>query len=155
MPNDMYFRAGVGLLVLNDARLVLALERSDVSGSWQAPQGGLFEGEEPLQAAERELYEETGIPWNAVRVLDEHPSWLAYELPPTARSVKTGRGQVHKWFLLGFRGSDTEIRLGTDRKEAEFARWQWMPMSELVSVVWEIRRDVYHALQSRWQTHLD
>jgi putative (di)nucleoside polyphosphate hydrolase len=154
MASDVFFRAGVGLLIVNDAHLVLALERSDVSGSWQVPQGGLLEGEEPLQAAERELYEETGIPWSEVTVLGVHPNWLTYELPETARSEKTGRGQVQKWFLLGFRGSDTDIKLQPDREESEFIRWQWMSMAQLTSRVWEIRRPVYYALALHWHEHL-
>ena len=151
VTDDVYFRAGVGLLVVNEGRLVLALERSDVPGSWQVPQGGLIDGEDPLQAAERELYEETGIPWYAVTVLAVHPNWLAYELPESARSPKTGRGQVQKWFLLRFHGTDTDIRLQPDRDESEFARWQWISMAQLSSSVWEIRRPIYYTLALHWQ----
>ncbi|HSM43527.1 MAG TPA: RNA pyrophosphohydrolase [Acidimicrobiia bacterium] len=153
MPGDAYFRAGVGLLVSNPAKHVLALERIDVPGSWQAPQGGIGEGEEPRAAAERELYEETRIPWEAVDLVDEHPQWLAYELPAHARSKKTGLGQVQKWFLLHYRGSDSNIRLDTGGDEKEFAGWRWMPMGHLVSAVWEVRRPVYQDLALRWKDH--
>lgn len=153
MPGEVYFRAGVGLLVRNTAKQVLALERKDVPGSWQAPQGGIREGEETRAAAERELHEETGIPWDTIELIDEHPQWLAYELPADVRTAKTGMGQVQKWFLLHYRGSDADIRLDTG-DEKEFSAWQWMPMAQLVSTVWEIRRPVYEALAQRWQQHL-
>ncbi len=154
VPDEVYFRAGVGLLVTNTAKQVLAFERIDVPGSWQAPQGGIGVGEEPRAAAERELYEETGVPWDTVEVVDEHPLWLGYELPADARSRKTGMGQVQKWFLLQYRGWDADIRLNTAGDEKEFAEWQWMPMAQLVSTVWEIRRPVYQALALRWQQDL-
>ena len=50
MPEE-YFRAGAGAVVINDRGLVLALERADIPGAWQLPQGGLDAGEEPLDAA--------------------------------------------------------------------------------------------------------
>jgi putative (di)nucleoside polyphosphate hydrolase len=154
MAPDVYFRAGVGLLIRNDIGLVLALERSDMSDSWQAPQGGLLEGEEPYQAAKRELFEETGIRWDSVTVLAEHPDWLAYELPLAAQSNKTGRGQVQKWFLLEFLGSSGQITLQTNPLDREFARWQWITMADLVSIVWPVRRPIYEALATHWQEHL-
>lgn len=154
MSGNVYFRAGVGLLVRNEIGHVLALERTDVPGAWQAPQGGLGAGERPIEAAERELYEETGVRWDAVALVDEYPGWLAYELPAGARSAKTGMGQVQKWFLLDAGGPDLDIRLDRQPASGEFARWQWMPMAELISRLWEVRRPVYHALALRWQGHL-
>ncbi len=40
MPEE-YFRAGAGAVVINREGLVLALERADIPGAWQLPQGGL------------------------------------------------------------------------------------------------------------------
>ena len=59
MTMEIYFRAGVGMLVINTKGLVLVAERSDRPDAWQAPQGGLQPEEEPLDAARRELAEET------------------------------------------------------------------------------------------------
>ena len=56
-----YFRAGAGAMIVNDEGHVLAIERADIAGAWQLPQGGLDEDEEPLDAAYREIAEETGI----------------------------------------------------------------------------------------------
>ena len=48
-------------MIVNDEGYVLAIERADVAGAWQLPQGGLDEDEDPLDAAYREIVEETGI----------------------------------------------------------------------------------------------
>jgi putative (di)nucleoside polyphosphate hydrolase len=141
------------MLVVDAEGLVLAGERSDRSGAWQAPQGGLLPGESPLDAVRRELAEETGIDWADVRVIEEYPEWLAYELPPEARSEKTGRGQVHRWFLLGYQGSGTDLDL-TTHPPAEFARWSWVPVRELVDRAWPVRQPVYRRLAERWARHL-
>ncbi len=145
-----FFRAGVGVVVIDRDGRVLALERSDVPGGWQLPQGGIDPGEEPIHAAARELEEETGIGWSSVEVLGEHPSWLAYELPPSHQSPKTGRGQVHRWFLVRFTGVDDDIDLNRSGGGREFSRWRWMPISELSTLTWEIRRPIYRTLAAHW-----
>ena len=77
-----YFRAGVGAAIVNRGGFVLALERADIPGAWQLPQGGLQASESPLHAVFREVQEETGIPKGELELLDTYPEPLAYELPP-------------------------------------------------------------------------
>jgi putative (di)nucleoside polyphosphate hydrolase len=153
MPEGIAFRAGVGMLVVNAERRVLALERSGRRGAWQAPQGGIMPKETPIEAAERELREETGIAWRSVRVVAEHPLWLGYELPDDAQSEKTGRGQVHKWFLLEFQGLPRSIRLPTTAQR-EFGAWHWVPMDELIESTWKVRRPIYARLAQDWESFL-
>jgi hypothetical protein len=69
MARSQFFRANVGIAVLDDEGRVLVLERYELAGAWQPPQGGLGEGEEPEQAARRELFEETGLNWDQVECL--------------------------------------------------------------------------------------
>lgn len=147
---EEYFRAGVGMVVTRGG-LVLGLERADRRGSWQVPQGGLQPGEPVLVGAQRELHEETNISWSDIAVIDEYPDWLAYELPTDARSTKTGRGQVHRWFLLRFHRTDDNIRLPPADGTAEFVAWQWMRLDDLVEAVWEPKRSVYQRWANRWR----
>lgn len=149
MAEEVYFRAGVGMLVVDMDGLVLAAERSGLPGAWQAPQGGLQSGEDPIDAVRRELAEETGIQWSDVSIIAEYPEWLAYELPPDARSEKTGRGQVHKWFLLRHHGANIDLDLFS-QLHPEFDRWTWMPIHELVERAWEVRRPIYIRLAETW-----
>ncbi|MFM8382745.1 MAG: NUDIX domain-containing protein, partial [Actinomycetota bacterium] len=99
------FRAGVVLVVRRENGDLLAFERLDVPGAWQLPQGGLDENEEPLEAAWRELVEETGLGSDDVRPVPELEEWTAYEWPAEIRSKgKDGRhrrGQIQNWYLFG------------------------------------------------------
>jgi putative (di)nucleoside polyphosphate hydrolase len=137
------YRAGVGAIVTGSGGKVLVLERIDVPGAWQLPQGGLEVGEEPIEAIKREIREETGIKEINLRLLSPDPRLLAYELPREFRSKKTGRGQVQLWFLFCYEGSDEAITLG-DKKE--FRDWKWMSMDDLVSIVVPFRKPVYQEL---------
>jgi len=144
------FRAGVGAIILNENGKVLGLERKDIPGAWQLPQGGLDEGETPLEAVRREVREETGIEPGHLELLASASRLLAYELPPEARSPKTGRGQVLYWFLLRFTGPDEAITLG-DHKE--FMDWKWMSMEGLATKVVSFKQPVYQELARDFKSY--
>lgn len=152
-----WFRAGVGAVIADGRGRVLAIERSDIRGAWQLVQGGLEMGEAPVDAALREIGEETGIASDKLRLLDEYPEPLAYELPPDARSAKTGRGQVQYWFLFQFVGGDEDVRLpaeGEGEGEGESRAWRWMPLATVVSGVVPFRRRLYERLLERFEQHV-
>jgi putative (di)nucleoside polyphosphate hydrolase len=144
-PPAVYFRAGVGAVLLNGRGQVLVLERSDIHGAWQLPQGGLEPGEEPLDAVLREIQEETGISRERLRHLGRLQEPLAYVLPREARTPKTGMGQVQWWFCFRYLGSDSEIRLP---EKGEFRRWAWQPFDEVLAGVVPFRRRVYEQVGS-------
>ena len=119
---------------------------------WQMPQGGVDEGEAPLDAAWRELHEETNV--RSAKLLAEAPEWLAYDLPANARSRfgRRYRGQTQRWFLLRFEGDETEIDVkhpGGGQHEAEFSDWRWSPWEALPDLVVPFKRDVYEQV-AKW-----
>ena len=145
------FRANVGIAVARSDGLVLALERIDQPDRWQMPQGGLNVGEEPVAAALRELQEETGLQPEQVELVAEHPRWLAYELPPARRRNERARGQVQKWFLFRFSGTDSDIDLVPPAGERqEFGAFRWVDLPDLVDEIWEVKQPVYRALAEEW-----
>ena len=138
-----YFRAGVGAVVLDPRGRVLVLERADVPGAWQFPQGGLDAGETPLEAARREAEEETGISAKALRLVGQYPDLLAYELPEAAQSPRTGIGQVQYWFYFETRDVESPLeRL----PPGEFRAARWTTMARAVAGAASFRAPLYKKL---------
>jgi putative (di)nucleoside polyphosphate hydrolase len=144
------FRLGVGAVISTDEGRVLALERADIPGSWQLPQGGVEENESLLVAVYREVEEETGLERGHLELLAEHPVFLGYELPPESRGPKTGRGQCHRWFLFRLRAA---AELGPP-PGAEFRQHRWVLMDELVADAVPFRQSVYRELARYFAPHL-
>lgn len=153
-PNDLPYRPCAGVMVLNRDGLVWAGRRiakndSEMAGAahlWQMPQGGIDKGETPLEAAWRELYEETGI--RSASLLMEAPDWIYYDLPAELVGIALKgrfRGQKQRWFAFRFEGDDDEIRINPPPggHEAEFDAWEWKPMAELPDLIVPFKRKVY------------
>jgi len=147
------YRPCVGVVLVNREGLVFLGQRVggpehvDAYHSWQMPQGGIDEGEDPHEAALRELYEETNV--RSVEPLGEASDWFAYDLPePVARQAWKGRyrGQKQKWFALQFTGPDSEIdvaRPGGGKHKPEFINWRWERLERTPSLIIPFKRPVY------------
>ena len=145
-----YFRAGAGGMIMNAEGHVLVIERADIAGAWQLPQGGLDTSEEPLRAAYREITEETGIEEADLEFVKACSELLVYELPPEARTEKTGRGQVLYWFLFSFRG--TRAHAGPRNRESR--GWRWMPLPQVIDGVTSFRKPMYQRLEQEFREYL-
>jgi putative (di)nucleoside polyphosphate hydrolase len=137
------YRPAVGVMLLNRQGMIFVGKRIDqtVEG-WQMPQGGIDEGEEPRQAAMRELKEEAGT--GKAEIIGEMDDWITYDLPAHLVGVAFHgkfRGQRQKWFALRFTGSDSDIDL--QAHEPEFSDWKWLALDELPRVIVPFKRDSY------------
>jgi putative (di)nucleoside polyphosphate hydrolase len=151
---DLPYRPCVGVMVLNAQGLVwagrrIAAENSEYDGSpqlWQMPQGGIDKGEDPLEAAYRELYEETGM--KSVSLVGEAPDWINYDLP--AHLIGIGlkgkyRGQTQRWYAFRFEGLEDEIAINPPPggHTPEFDAWEWKPLDTLPDIIVPFKREVY------------
>lgn len=157
-PPDGY-RPCVGLALFNAEGLVFVGRRANRSQrehvapghEWQMPQGGIDAGETPLQAAIRELQEETNV--TSVALLAESPGWLAYDLPTAiGKEAWKGRwrGQAQKWFAFRLTGPDSEIDIATPAggHKAEFDAWRWERLERTVDLIIPFKRGVYREVAS-------
>ena len=140
-------RTGVGIILLNHENKVFVGKRIDnPTNFWQMPQGGVNQNENFLQAAKRELGEETGI--QSVELVKELNGWLEYDLPENLLGkVLEGkyRGQKQKWFIMKFVGKDNEINVKT--KNPEFLSWKWIDPSELPNIAVSFKLNIYKKLK--------
>lgn len=146
--NPALYRPCVGLALFNRHGQVFMGERIPKKGevlthSWQMPQGGIDEGENPETAALRELAEEVGT--NKARIVSQIDDWLYYDIPPAmALRLWKGKykGQRQKWIALEFLGTDADIRLDA-HSAPEFTGWKWVPIDEVVGMAVTFKREVY------------
>jgi putative (di)nucleoside polyphosphate hydrolase len=148
----MPYRSCAGMALFNrDGKVWIGRRAECVDDAephaWQMPQGGIDRNEEPVEAAIRELYEETNI--TSISLLTAVPDWVQYDLPDEVlgRALKGKyRGQRQKWFAALFEGEEDEIDIhapGGGKHEAEFETWRWEALENLPDIVVPFKRAVY------------
>ena len=142
-------RSGVGIVVLNKENKVFVAKRIDnPKNFWQMPQGGVDEGENLLEAAFRELEEETSI--KSVKLIKQLDGTITYELPDRLLGIiwkGKYKGQKQKWFLMRFFGDDNEIDINT--KNPEFLDWKWIELDLITDIVVDFKLHVYKELKEK------
>jgi putative (di)nucleoside polyphosphate hydrolase len=150
------YRPCVGIVLIDARGLVFAGQRIDSpSPAWQMPQGGIDDGEQPREAAYRELMEETGVTRDKVAFVGKTHGWVTYDLPPELQGRVWGgkyRGQKQKWFLFRFKGQDADIKIATDHPE--FSTWRWILADEMVASIVPFKRAVYDQVVRSFRAYL-
>ena len=146
---NLPLRDGVGIIVLNkDNKIFVAKRIDNPKNFWQMPQGGVDVGENFLNAAYRELKEETSI--KSVKLIKEIDEITTYLLPKHLLGIiwkGKYKGQKQKWFLMRFVGNDDEININTNKPE--FLEWKWIEVEMITSVVVDFKLEVYKILQKK------
>ncbi len=134
------YRACVVAVIIDGHGHVLVGERSDQSGAWQLPQGGIDEGEQADQAVLRELLEEIGT--DRVVEVDRLKSLIRYEFPAemAREQLKKFRGQEQQWYLFRFQDG---VRWDLTRSDGEFSDVKWMRPDQLLEGVIAWKREAY------------
>ena len=140
-------RSGVGIILLNKENKIFVAKRIDnPKNYWQMPQGGVDNGEDFLQAALRELEEETSV--KSVSLIKEIQGYTTYNLPDNLLGIiwrGKYKGQKQKWYVMKFIGKDSEINLNT--KKPEFLDWKWIEIDKITDGVVNFKLEVYRKLQ--------
>ena len=143
---DLPYRPCAGIMLANTDGQIFVGRRIDNPGvdAWQMPQGGIDDGEQPREAALRELTEETGIHADKVDILAQSAEEYYYDLPEELiGKLWKGkwRGQRQHWFLMRFTGDDSDINIAT--KHAEFSHWQWTDPSNVPLLIVPFKKRLY------------
>ena len=151
---NLPYRPCAGIMLVNAEGLVFAAQRLDNPGvdAWQMPQGGIDAGEDPKQAAIRELFEETGIDPDKVTIISQSKEELFYDLPDElVGKIWKGkwRGQRQWWFLMRFSGSDSDINIETE--DPEFSEWKWVYPETLPDIIVPFKRDLYRSVLNEFR----
>tara|TARA_B100001109_G_scaffold238302_1_gene219998 strand:- start:777 stop:1265 length:489 start_codon:yes stop_codon:yes gene_type:complete len=145
---NLPYRYGVGVVLLNKENKVFVAKRIDNPNNfWQMPQGGKDRGENNLDAALRELFEETSI--KSVSIIKEIEGTISYNLPKNLLGIiwkGKYKGQIQKWFIMKFNGKDDEINVKTEKPE--FLEWKWIDIEKITDHVVDFKKDVYKKLKS-------
>ena len=146
LKKNLPLRIGVGAIVLNNNNKIFVGKRKDNPiDKWQMPQGGVNKDENFITAMKRELEEETSI--KSIEILKTLDNFFVYELPKELLGIiwkGKFRGQKQKWFIVRFKGEESEINIKT--KHQEFIEWKWIEMGDLPKVIVDFKKRVYENL---------
>lgn len=140
------YRKGVGLIIINECNKIFIGKRIDNKNyyhAWQFPQGGIMLGETPSSAVMREMKEEIGS--DKADIIAESEYWYRYNIPLYLIKKLWNnqyRGQEQKWFLLRFKGKDSDIDLNHS-SYPEFSEWKWVRKKDLHNLVIPLKKRIY------------
>lgn len=133
-------------IVLRKNNQIFVGERIKNKNAWQLPQGGVDEGETYLEAAVRELYEETGI--TSVEFVLNTKNTYKYKYPrylfdSMVKKYGSARfvGQEVAFCVFDFIGDDSEVNLNST--VAEFSNWKWTTAEDVINSIIYFKRKVY------------
>ncbi len=149
------YRPNVGIILVNRKNEVFWGKRIR-EHAWQFPQGGIQQGESPVQAMYRELHEEVGLLPEHVRILGRTRDWLRYNVPNHfVRREARGhyKGQKQIWFLLRMVGRDCDVSLRATATP-EFDAWRWSEYWVPLDAVIDFKREVYFQALNELSVHV-
>ena len=134
------------VIALRKGSDLLFAERVDIANAWQLPQGGVEENESYIDAAIRELFEETCV--SSIKLIGQTKREYKYEFPPRLQRkayLKYGElkyiGQAQRFVLFDFIGDDSEINLQS--QTVEFSQWRWETPEKILEAVVNFKYDCY------------
>ncbi len=116
------YRPNVVLILEDSSGRILIGERSDRTGCWQFPQGGVKAGESQEAALHREAMEEIGLSPKSYTIMEKRGPYR-YEFPPDRKREGFG-GQEQMVFRAGI---NKGVRLNEGAIESpEFVNLRWI-----------------------------
>lgn len=155
------YRENVAIIISNAVGKVLLCARADRPGKeWQFPQGGIDAGETVLEAAYRELREETGIGAEDVELIKEMPYGVKYRFPNAVIkhfSAKGGNnvGQNQHYVLFLLKNDAVKIDFETHPEEIEFKDSKWADIDDAPKEIVFFKKNAYQKAANFFKPYLE
>lgn len=137
------------MIIQNTSGQVAFFERSQDPNHWQFPQGGLYQGESPLESMWRELCEETGLSHDEITQVHEVPFLVSYSYPRSVMDSLSATGshyigQTQRWFILTLKDG---VEIDLDKaSERELSDVKWIEPERALDEIVEFKRGEYEQL---------
>jgi len=118
-------RPSAGGIVLNQEGKIVLVEQH--GNSWSFPKGGIESGEKPIDAARREIFEETGL--QDLTFITELGSYQRYSLALDGKTENQAWGLRTRTLFL-FKSTSDELR--TAPHDQEITKAQWFSVDEAI-----------------------
>jgi len=140
MKNKLYRQNVAAIIVDEDypkSHNIFSGRRNDIKNVWQFPQGGIDEGETPIQALYRELNEEIGSNKEDIEIIATCPIWFQYSFP----NFKWGNyiGQQQKYFLVKINQQNINIQTA----HPEFTDFKFDSINNTIQNVSVLKKPIY------------
>ena len=113
-----------GGIVLNQEGLILVVAQK--KNTWSLPKGHLDEGETALEAANREIYEESGI--KELSLIKPLGSYKRYKI---GLNNKEDKSELKEIFMFLFKTSEKDLKpIDPENPEA-----RWVPKNQVATVL--------------------
>lgn len=122
------YRLAVNCIITNsdDQFLVIQLQEYD-NDQWKFVGGGIEDTESNIQAAYREIKEETGILQKELQFIGESTHIQQYDFPLDLEISKKYKGQKKHQLIFKYTGNKNAIKI----QEAELKNYKWVQKTEL------------------------
>ena len=146
------YRKNVGIVVCKKGKVLLCARAKEKDFQWQFPQGGIEDGEDFIEAAKRELFEETGV--KNVRLVATISDPIRYDFPDNLDFFHF-RGQDQYWVLFEFLGDDNEIRFDVDPNCIEFKAFRWDSIDVAPEEIIYFKKNVYKKVVEQFKPFVE
>ena len=116
--------SGGGVIINGEGKILVVNQNSD---SWSLPKGRLNPGETPLQAARREIYEETGL--KDLQLVREFPPYERFTIALGGKGEDTSTRKTIYFFL--FRTQQEQLQ----SHDLDNPQARWVDRSEVAALL--------------------
>jgi len=132
------YRPNVSMITFKGDQFLLVSRIDWPKGFWKFPQGGMDDGEDPLETAKREFVEEIGTDNMRILGISKQHNKYDWDDATIERKHKQWRGQQQRFAVVEFLGEESDIKLDP----GELKDGKWVSRGEVL----ENSRDPEHKL---------